>query len=136
MEQILTPLSYFAQHHDEFPAFHAGYLALTIIAAAMLNLGFFAVLVLIHMALDVYKYKVVHKSSWLEVAEGVFRESLLDITLLLLGLVFAVYLYNVTLGAEVLGYTSAKMNMLRAVLLFIPKPVSYTHLTLPTICSV
>ena len=126
MEQILKPLTYFAKHHDELPAFHAAYLALTIIAAAMLNLGFFAVLVLIHMALDVYKYKVVHHGTWAEVAEGVVRESLLDITLLLLGMVFAVYLYNVTLGG---GTTelSIKMNILRAMLLFIPKLTILHH---------
>jgi hypothetical protein len=61
------------------------------------------------------------------VAEGVVRESLLDITLLLLGLVFAVYLYNVTLGGTVTGIISVKMNILRAVLLFIPKLTILHH---------
>jgi len=127
MEQILNPLSYFAKHHDELPAFHAAYLALTIIAAAMLNLGFFALLIAVHMALDVYKYRVVHKSEWREVGEGVMRESLLDVTLLLLGMVFAVYLYNVTLGAQVTGYGAAKLSLLKGALLFIPKLTILHH---------
>ena len=47
--------------HDEYPAFHAGYLVLTFLIAALFNLGMFALLISAHMMLDYIKYTELHQ---------------------------------------------------------------------------
>ena len=90
----------FAIRHDDIPAFHAAYLALTVLIASLMTLGAFAVLIAAHMALDVVKYREVHGMRWGLVIRGVVRESLLDIVLLIIGFTSIVYLhYGVGLAA-------------------------------------
>lgn len=94
MTHIPHRLYRFALVHDDLPAFHAGYLILTVLTAAMLNLGVFAVLVVGHMTLDVLKYGGRFRYGCFLTAYATLRESILDIALVLLGLTFAVYLHH------------------------------------------
>lgn len=123
-------LKQFARQHDDLPAFHAGFLVLTFLAAAMFNLGVFALMILAHMSLDAVKYRDVHHLKGHKVAEGVIRESLVDITLLLIGLAFAVYLHHsLPVIGGLMGLARAETSILRAVVTLLPK-VKILHGTL------
>jgi hypothetical protein len=112
----------FAHQHDDLPAFHAAYLILTILAAAMFNLGFFGLLICIHMVMDVYKYREVHGMTWKRTTEGVVRESILDIALFMMGLVVAVYLHPSLLAyTSIKGMMVAELTVIRAVGMLTPK---------------
>lgn len=119
--RTLHPLHWFARSHDELPAFHAAYLALTFLAAALFNLGFFALLIIAHMALDVVKYREVHNKSWRNVAEGVVRESLLEFTVFAIALVFAVYLHHSLWLAGLTGVIRAQATLVRFLGTTLPK---------------
>lgn len=122
MTHTLQHLRLFAHTHDDVPAFHAGYLVLIFLVAAMFNMGAFALLILAHMTLDVVKYREVHGYSWKGVIEGTVRESLVDITLLFVGLVFAVYLHHSVAGVATLsGFMRAELTLVRALGTIIPK---------------
>jgi hypothetical protein len=118
----LRSLRSFAHQHDDLPAFHAAYLVLTLLAASLFNLGFFAALIVLHMALDVFKYRDVHRYSWNRTLEGMLRESLVDISLLGMGLCVAVYLHpSLPLFSGVQGLMLAEITILRAVGVITPK---------------
>lgn len=118
----LRSIRSFAYQHDDLPAFHAAYLVLTLLAAALFNLGFFAVLIVLHMLLDLFKYRDVHGFSWGKTVEGVIRESIVDVSLLLMGLAVAVYLHpSLPLFAGVQGLMLAEITLLRAVGVITPK---------------
>lgn len=123
MKQTATfSLRAFAREHDDLPAFHAAYLLLTFIAAGLFNLGFFALLIVGHMCLDVFKYRDVHRFSWARTVEGVIRESLIDVTLLCMGLVFAIYLHPSLSGLlGIKGIMLAELTILRGVGMMTPK---------------
>jgi hypothetical protein len=112
----------FAQEHDDLPAFRAAYLLLTVLAAAMFNFGFFIIIIAIHMALDVYKYHVGHRFGWGRTAEGVMRESIVDISLLLMGLTVAIYLHpSLTVLVGIKGMMLAELTILRGIGIITPK---------------
>lgn len=112
----------FAHEHDNLPAFHAAYLVLTLLAAALFNLGFFALLIVLHMALDVFKYRDVHRYSWTKTVEGMMRESIVDISLLAMGLVIAVYLHpSLLIFSGMKGMMLAEITLLRSVGVITPK---------------
>ena len=60
MSTAIRHLRIFAHEHDDIPAFHAAYLVGTFLAAAIFNLGFFLLLIIGHMCLDVVKYRDFH----------------------------------------------------------------------------
>lgn len=120
-KSVIESLRTFAHHHDDLPAFHAGYLVLTLLAAAMLNLGVFAVLILIHMSLDVVKYREYHQYSWRMTYRGMMKENLVDIALLSVGLVFSVYLHHSVGVASLSGLMRAEATLVRAAATIIPK---------------
>ncbi len=110
-----------AHAHDDIPAFHAGYLVATFMAAALFNLGFFLLLILVHMGLDVLKYRNVHRYSPGRTAWAVFFESLFDITLLSTSLMLSLYL-NRTYGIPaVSGVIRSGMTLLLAFGTMAPK---------------
>ncbi|MDB4979164.1 MAG: hypothetical protein JWM56_1350 [Candidatus Peribacteria bacterium] len=78
--------------HDDIPAFRAGFFVLSLLCAALLNFGAFALLILAHMALDTVKYRDVHGYSWGVTVRGVVRESIQDMALLAIGLCMAMLL--------------------------------------------
>ena len=111
----------FAHIHDELPAFHAAYLVMTLLVASMFNLGAFALLIVVHMVLDIVKYREHHQMSWKLTLEGAFRESLIDITLLSVGLVFAIYLHYSVGVSGLSGLLRAEVTVIRAVAMLVPK---------------
>ncbi|MDD5041669.1 MAG: hypothetical protein PHX87_04670 [Candidatus Peribacteraceae bacterium] len=118
---LAASLRHFAHEHDELPAFHAGYLVLTVIAAAILNLGAFALLIAAHISLDLVKYREVHHLSWERTLEGTVRENLIDIFLLLIALTFSVYLHH-TIGIVAMsGIVRSDLSFARLAGVFLPK---------------
>ena len=118
----MNTLKSFALRHDQLPAFHAGYLVLTILIASMFHLGAFALLIIGHMTLDCIKYRETHHYSWRKTGMAMLRESLVDITLLLLGLLFAVYLHHsLPVIAGLSGLYRSEVTVMRALGMFIPK---------------
>ena len=107
--------------HDDLPAFHAAYLVLTMLAAAMFNMGVFGLLIIAHMSLDLVKYREFHGMSWRATFEGILRESLIDITLLFVGLVFGIYLHHSVGIAGLSGLMRAEVTIIRALGTMIPK---------------
>ncbi|MBU0458819.1 hypothetical protein KJ652_04720 [Patescibacteria group bacterium] len=118
---LTNGFKHFAHTHDDLPAFHAGYLVLTLIAAAMFNLGVFGLLIFIHMLLDLFKYREVHGFGWKLTFEGIVRESLLDVTLLMIGLVFSVYLHHSIAFPGISGAMRAEITVIRMFGTLIPK---------------
>lgn len=121
MNSAIASLKAFAHQHDDLPAFHAAFLVLAFLTAGLLNLGAFGLLVLAHMSLDVVKYRERHNFTWRQTAEGVVRESLVDVTLLAVGLVFSVYLHHGVGVASVAGLMRAEISILRMIALLVPK---------------
>ncbi len=118
----------FAHEHDDIPAFHAAYLVATFLAAAVLNLGFFALLILGHMTLDFFKYREVHGFSLGRTFKAMIIESITDIALLLLALTFAVYLSHTFLLAAVGGLVRSELTILEALGTLLPKVQILEHL--------
>lgn len=118
---LILTLRHFAREHDELPAFHAGYLVLTVIAAAMLNLGTFALLIVAHIALDIVKYRDVHHMSWRHTWEGTIRESLLDLLLFFTALTLSVYLHHSAGIIAMSGVVRADLTVARFIGVFLPK---------------
>lgn len=118
----LRSIRAFAHEHDNLPAFHAAFLVFTFLAAAMFNLGLFALIIIAHMALDVFKYREVHGLGWKRTCEGVFRESIVDITLFSFGLLIATYLHPSFADATgVKGIMLAEITILRGIGIMTPK---------------
>lgn len=95
-KHTFTSFLSFVRSHDELPAFNAAYWVLTLLAAMLFNAGAFALLIMGHIVLDVYKYRDIHRKKWKKIVKGVLRENILDTALLSLGIAFAVY-YNASL---------------------------------------
>ena len=94
MPRTLHSVRIFAAVHDRVPAFHAASIVLTILAAALLNVGAFAVLIVAHAVLDVIKYRDVHACAWRMTLAATLRESLVDLFFLALALCFAFTLHH------------------------------------------
>ena len=118
----------FANEHDHLPAFHATYLVATVLAAVMLNLGVFAILIGLHMLLDVIKYRDANKCSWGLTCRAVIHENLIDLTLLMVALVFSVYFHHFVGLVGVSGFLRAEMSIMRLLGTIIPKIAIFEHL--------
>ena len=121
MTKTITSVRHFAHVHDDLPAFHAGYLVLTLLVASLLNLGAFGLLIIAHMSLDLVKYREHHHFTWRRTFEGMMRESLVDIALLSIGAVFSVYLHHTVGLASVSGLLRAELSVVRAAAMLVPK---------------
>lgn len=122
MIHILTGFRIFAHRHDELPAFHAAYLVLTILVAALFNLGTFGLLILAHMVLDTVKYREVHRMNWTDTFRATFRENIFDYTLFALGFLIAVYLHHSLPGiAGVSGLLRSEITIARGMGTLLPK---------------
>ena len=112
----------FALRHDQLPAFHATYIVLTILVAAMLPLGAFGLLIVAHMTLDCVKYHEHHRYRWGKTVIAMVRESLVDVTLFFLGLLFAIYLHHsLPIIAGLSGLYRSEVTVIRAFGVLIPK---------------
>ena len=94
----------FAGRHDDIPAFHAVVIAVTVIAAALFNIGAFLLLIVAHATLDIVKYREVHGMGWRKTLFATFREGLLDLFFLTLALAFALNLHH---GERVFALSTA-----------------------------
>lgn len=122
MIHILTGFRIFAHRHDELPAFHAAYLVLTILVAALFNLGTFGMLIIAHMVLDTVKYREVHNMRWTDTIRATIRENLFDHTLFALGFLIAVYLHHSLPGiAGVSGLLRSEITIARGMGTLLPK---------------
>jgi hypothetical protein len=122
MNTALTSFRHFAHEHDDLVAFHAAYLVLAFLSAGFFNLGAFGLLVIAHMALDWFKYREKHGMTRRQTMEGIVRESLVDVTLLMVGLVFSLYLHHSVGGvASVSGLMRAEITIIRMAALLVPK---------------
>lgn len=111
----------FAHEHDEIPAFHAAFLVVTILSAAVFNLGFFGLGILAHMALDYVKYRDVHHLPFRITIKAMFLESIGDIALFLIALTFAVYLNHTYMLSLLSGMLRSELTLLRAFGTLLPK---------------
>ena len=125
---VADSLRNFAHRHDEIPAFHAAYLALTLIAAALLNLGVFLLLIVTHMCLDIVKYRELHHMTWKQTLYATVHESLLDVTLLLVALVVSVYLHHSVGLVSLSGLIRAELTLVRFFGTILPKFFILEHL--------
>lgn len=101
--------------HDDLPAFNAAYWVLTFLAAMLFNAGAFILLIAMHMVLDVYKYREIYGRNWSKVAEGVARESLIDVSVVALGIAFSVYCHTaLPLVAGLRGIVRTEIVVLNA----------------------
>ena len=121
MHSLALTLRRFAHQHDEMPAFHAGYLVITFLVAALFNVGAFALLIGAHMSLDYVKYSEVHGFGMKKTVQGMFFESLVDIMLFAVGLLFTVYFHHATGIIAVSGLLRASESIVAAVGTLIPK---------------
>ena len=103
------------------PAFHAGYLVVTFLIAALFNLGMFALVIIAHMTLDYVKYTELYGYSRRNTWKAMLSESSIDIVLLLIGFVFAVYLHHGVEMAAVSGLVRAAVTLARGLGTVIPK---------------
>ncbi len=111
----------FAHEHDDVPAFHAAYLVSTFLAAAMLHLGFFAILIALHMCLDYVKYRDYFRLSITQTFRAMLLESVVDIALFFTALTFEVYLSETFALEATSGLLRSGLTLLRAVGTIIPK---------------
>jgi hypothetical protein len=121
MTTLLASTRAFAHRHDELPAFHAAYLVIAVLSAALFSLGLFATLIALHMALDYVKYREVHHCTLARTLQGMTRESMRDVMLLSVGLVCAVYLHHTMGMAALSGLVRSEAVILQALGTVLPK---------------
>jgi hypothetical protein len=120
--RLPSPVRSFLHEHDDLPAFHAAYLLFTLLAAALLSAGVFAVLMAVHMLFDLYKYHTKERLPWNRTIRATARESLPDVTLLTLVLTFAVYLnHSAEAMAGLSGLLHSEVSIVRALTSVLPK---------------
>lgn len=91
---IVRPVVYVAHNHDEWPLFRLWFAITTVTASIVFNLGIFALLVALHMTLDVVKYRTKHGLSWHWIVIETLRESLVDIFFIILGLLLGIVFHH------------------------------------------
>ena len=121
MTTLISAVHGFARDHDEMPAFRAGYMVITFLIAALFSLGMFGALIVVHMGLDIVKYRH-HRYGIGATFVAMLRESLVDMTLLGLGMVFAVYFHtSLPLIAGVSGLLRAELTVVQGIGTVLPK---------------
>jgi|CXWL01.1.fsa_nt_gi hypothetical protein len=115
-------LRQFAFTYEDLPAFHAAYFMLILIFAGIFDLGFFGVLILVHILLDFVKYRRVLRASRMTAVSAVLRESLADIALFFLALSSIVYLHPTLPSiAAILGGKQTHVIIMRGLAVLLPK---------------
>ena len=127
MHTLTTRLRTFAHEHDDVPAFHATYLVATFFVAAVFSLGYFAILIAMHMALDYVKYRDYFHFSFAFTLKAMLIESIVDIALLLLSLTFAIYLSHDLALALLSGVFRSGLTILEAFATIVPKIQIFEH---------
>lgn len=121
-------LRQFGFAYEDLPAFHAAYFMLTLIFAGIFNLGFFAALIVLHIALDFIKYKIYLKYTFARSLHLVIRESLVDVALFFLAVAATVYLHpTLPYIAAFTGGAETRMTIIRGLLVLLPKLTILHH---------
>lgn len=121
MTAITSSIRGFAHEHDDVPAFHAAFLVGTILCAAVFNLGFYAIMILAHVCLDIVKYRDIHQMSLKQTLKAAALESIGDVALFLVSLNFAVYLNHTYMLGALSGLLRSQLTVLRAFGTMLPK---------------
>lgn len=127
MHAFTYRLRLFAHQHDDIPAFHAAYLVSTILIAAIFSLGWFAILILLHMLLDYVKYRDYFRYGIALTIKAVFLESIIDVALFFVSLTFAVYLSTELALALASGLSRSGLTVVRALGTMVPKIAIAEH---------
>ncbi len=118
----------FGFSYEDLPAFHAAYFMLILIFAGLFNLGFFAVLILLHLMLDFVKYRFYLHKKRSNAAFSVFRESIADIALFFLALSSVVYLHpSLPTIAGISGIRLTHVIVMRGLAVLLPKLTILHH---------
>ncbi|UPA22085.1 hypothetical protein K8942_03395 [Candidatus Peribacteria bacterium] len=126
----------FGFSYEELPAFHAAYFMLAVIFAGIFNLGFFAVLIGLHLVLDFIKYRFYLRKKRANAAFTVFRESIADIALFFLALSSVVYLHStLPIIAGLSGTKLTHVIVMRGLAVLLPK-LTILHHTLRIVFNV
>lgn len=128
MHAFAYRLRLFAHQHDDIPAFHAAYLVSTILIAAIFSLGWFAILIMLHMVLDYVKYRDYFRYGIALTIKAVILESIIDIALFFMSLTFAVYLSTELALSMFSGLSRSGLTIARALGTIIPKIQIAEHL--------
>ncbi len=118
----------FAYQHDDLPAFHAAFLVGTFFAAAVLNLGFFACLIAIHMCMDTVKYREIHGYNWARTIHAACIESLTDIMFFFIALTSTIYLHHSYALSFISGLTRAELTVASIFAVLLPKMQILEHM--------
>ena len=121
MQTLAHRLRLFAHEHDDIPAFHAAYLVTTFLVAAIFSLGYFAILIALHMMLDYVKYRDYFHFSFFLTIKAMMLESIVDIALFLLSLTFSVYLSTGLALSLVSGIFRSGVTLLGGIATLLPK---------------
>ncbi|MBP9774107.1 MAG: hypothetical protein KBD00_05815 [Candidatus Peribacteraceae bacterium] len=105
----------FVHHHDDLPVFQAAYLVGAFLAALIFNIGFFLVLVSIHVVLDTIKYRQRFGFSIGNSVRHALVESLFDISLFLVALALTLYLNHSYGLAAISGIARTQLTLLAAI---------------------
>ncbi len=118
----------FALSYEDLPAFHAAYFMLVVIFAGLCNLGFFAAVIALHLAIDVFKYHTVQKMKPHETFIAVFRENLTDLALFFLALSSVVFLHPELPSIAILtGSSLNHVTIMRGLAVLLPKLTILHH---------
>ncbi len=128
MHTLTHRLRLFAHQHDDIPAFHAAYLVTTFLVAAVFSLGYFAILIVLHMMLDYVKYRDYFRFPLRLTLKAMMLESIVDIALLCLSLTLSVYLSTGLALSLVSGVFRSSLTLIAALGTIIPKIHILEHL--------
>ncbi len=120
MRTLTSTLQIFARSLDDIPAIRAGHIALIILAAALLNLGAFAVLITGHMCLDLIKH-CDGKTSFAKAIQRTWHENIVDVALLVISFTIALYFHHTGGIVAISGLIRADVFLLQGLVVFLPK---------------
>lgn len=127
MHTLTHNLRVFAHEHDDIPAFHAAYLVTTFLVAAVFSLGYFAILILLHMMLDFVKYRDYFHYSLPMTIKAMILESIVDVAFFFTSLTFGVYLSHDLALSLVSGVFRSSLTLVEAFGTILPKIYIVEH---------
>ena len=103
------------------PAAKAAHIVAIVLAAALLNLGAFAILILLHMVLDLLKHRELYELKSAKALHATWRDNIVDVALLLISVRVALYLHRAGGVVAVSGLIRADMFLIQGLAIFLPK---------------
>ncbi len=111
----------FVHEHDEVPAFQAGFIVFTFLAAAFFNLGFFLLLIELHVGMDFIKYNVRKRYSMIDSIGCALIESSVDLALFCVALTLVAIFHHSYAVIGLSGVLRAVLTISLAGGMLIPK---------------